>query len=64
MVAFDPRLILYVILTVKAIGLVKVILGEGSFRQTAVVPLIDADGVGRTTIVLDPDIEVGQFGNV
>jgi hypothetical protein len=44
--------------------LVKVILGEGSFRQTAVVPLIDADGVGRTTIVLDPDIEVGQFGNV
>jgi len=41
----------------KAIGLVKVIRGEGSFWQTEVVPLTVADGVGRTVIVVDPDME-------
>ena len=51
-VVVPAPLILYVILSVKDCGFVKVMFGEGAFRQTDVVPLIDAVGVGLTTTVL------------
>ena len=53
-VVFPPPLILYVTVTGRAIGFVKVTFGIAAFWQTVVVPLIDAVGVGRTVIVAEP----------
>ena len=57
-----PPFILYVIVTGKVCGLVKVNNGEASPRQTDAVPLILAVGVGRTVIVSDPAITLLHDG--
>ena len=60
---FAPPLILYVIVTAKACGFVKVTFGDEPFLQTAVVPLIAAVGVGLTvTVAVCPVIVVLQAG--
>jgi len=42
-----------VILTGNDCGLIKVTSGDGAFRQTAVVPLIETAGVGLIVTVVD-----------
>ena len=57
-VVLTPLLMVYVAVTGKAVGFVKVISGEASFKQTELVPLMVTFGTGSTVTVTEPVVAV------
>ena len=59
-VELAPLLIVYVAVTGNAVGFVKVIAGDTSFRQTELVPLMVTFGMGSIVTVAEPEIGAVQ----
>jgi hypothetical protein len=59
-VVLVPLLIVYVAVTGNAVGFVKVIAGDASFKQTELVPLMVTFGMGSIVTVAEPEIGAVQ----